>query len=199
MEISVDSWLILGDWMNTEPFFAPDQYVTEAFTVRSYVPGDGPLLAEAVNASYEHLTRFLPWAKPHTDETEAEQTVRRFRGEYLLNTNFVLGIFSPDGKRLLGGSGFHLREGDLSNRAAEIGMWIRADAARQGLGTRGCARFSPGASANGPGSVLPGAAMKRTSPAAAPPKKLGCSSKPVSAPPSAYPTAHAKPRWLLPR
>ncbi|MEJ5311548.1 MAG: GNAT family protein [Anaerolineae bacterium] len=122
--------------MTTEPFFAPDQYVTEAFTVRSYVPGDGPLLAEAVNASYEHLTRFLPWAKPHTDETEAEQTVRRFRGEYLLNTNFVLGIFSPDGKRLLGGSGFHLREGDLSNRAAEIGMWIRADAARQGLGTR---------------------------------------------------------------
>jgi RimJ/RimL family protein N-acetyltransferase len=122
--------------MDTEPFFAPDQYVTAEFTIRSYELGDGPLLAEAVNASYEHLTRFMLWAKPHTEETEAEQTVRRFRGEYLLSTNFVLGVFSPDGKRLLGGSGFHLREGELDNRAAEIGMWIRAEAAHKGLGPR---------------------------------------------------------------
>ena len=122
--------------MNTEPFFAPDRYVTGEFTVRSYELGDGPLLAEAVNASYDHLKRFMVWAKPHTAETEAEQTVRRFRGEYLLSTNFTLGIFAPDDKRLLGGSGFHLREGELSNCAAEIGMWIRADAAHQGLGPR---------------------------------------------------------------
>lgn len=120
--------------MSTKPFFAPDQYVADTFTIRSYALGDGPLLAEAVNASYEHLKRFMVWAKPHTEEIEAEQTVRRFRGEYLLSTNFTLGIFAPDGKRQLGGSGFHLHEGELSNRAAEIGMWIRADAARQGLG-----------------------------------------------------------------
>lgn len=37
--------------METEPFFAPDHYLTAEFTIRSYVPGDGPLLAEAVNAS----------------------------------------------------------------------------------------------------------------------------------------------------
>jgi RimJ/RimL family protein N-acetyltransferase len=35
----------------------------------------------------------------------------------------------------LGSTGFHLREGDLSNRSAEIGMWIRASHAQQGLGT----------------------------------------------------------------
>ena len=122
--------------MNTEPFFAPDQYVTAEFTIRSYVPGDGPVLAEAVNASYDHLKRFMDWAKPHTEDIEAENLARRFRGEYLLSTNFTLGIFAPDGKRQLGGSGFHLREGELSNRAAEIGMWIRADAAHNGLGPR---------------------------------------------------------------
>ncbi len=122
--------------MNTELFVAPDQYITAEFTLRSYMPGDGPLLAEAVNVSYEHLRHFMPWAKPYTAESEAEQTVRRWRGEYLLASNFTLGIFAPDGKQLLGSSGFHLREGELSNRAAEIGMWIRADAAGQGLGTR---------------------------------------------------------------
>jgi RimJ/RimL family protein N-acetyltransferase len=120
--------------MSTKPFFAPEWYVTDDFTVRGYLPGDGPLLAEAVNASYDHLKRFMPWAKPHTEDVEPEQTVRRWRGEYLLSTNFTLGIFAPDGKRLLGSSGFHLREGELDNRAAEIGMWIRTDAAHKGLG-----------------------------------------------------------------
>jgi len=126
--------------MSTSPFFAPEYFATEAFTLRCYMPGDGSLLAEAVNVSYEHLKLFLPWAKPYTEDVEAEQTVRRFRAEYLLNTNFVLAIWSPEdassSKRLLGGSGFHLREGDLGDRAAEVGMWIRADAAGQGLGTR---------------------------------------------------------------
>ena len=126
--------------MSISPFFAPEHFTTEAFTLRCYMPGDGPSLAKAVNASYEHLRHFLPWAKPHTEDNEAEQTVRRFRAEYLLNTNFVLAIWSPEGassgQRLLGGSGFHLREGDLDNRAAEVGMWIRADAAGRGLGTR---------------------------------------------------------------
>ncbi|HQF00404.1 MAG TPA: GNAT family protein, partial [Anaerolineae bacterium] len=75
------------------------------------------------------------WAKPHQSVEESEITVRRFRARYLLNDDFVLGIFSPDERRLLGGSGFHLREGGLPQRAAEIGMWIRADAAGKGLGT----------------------------------------------------------------
>ena len=36
---------------------------------------------------------------------------------------------------MLGGSGFHLREGPLDSRRAEIGMWIRGSEAGTGLGT----------------------------------------------------------------
>lgn len=122
-------------WMGNKPFFAPEQVVTGDFIVRSYRPGDGALLAEAVNVSYEHLRTFMPWAQPHTEVEQAEQTVRGFRARYLLSTDFVLGIFSPDNKRLLGSSGFHLREGQLEDRVAEVGMWVRVDAARKGLGT----------------------------------------------------------------
>ena len=121
--------------MGTEAFIAPERYVTPAFVLRSYLPGDGDLLAEAVNGSYEHLAPFMVWAKPHQSVEESEITVRRFRARYLLNDDFVLGIFSSDERQLLGGSGFHLREGGLPQRAAEIGMWIRADAAGKGLGT----------------------------------------------------------------
>ncbi|MGC9400593.1 MAG: GNAT family N-acetyltransferase [Anaerolineae bacterium] len=123
--------------MDLEPFFAPERWETDAFVVRTYLPGDGELLSEAANASYEHLKTFMEWAKPHQTVEESESLVRKFRANYLIGEDFVLGIFTPDESRLLGGSGFHLREGHgLTNRSAEIGMWIRGDAAGQGLGTR---------------------------------------------------------------
>lgn len=122
--------------MVEQPFFAPERLETAEFTIRSYMPGDGPPMAEAVNTSYEHLKTFMPWAQPHTKAEQAEKTVRQWRGKYLLSADFVLGIFAPDDSRLLGSSGFHLRHGGLRDGIAEIGMWIRADAAGQGLGTR---------------------------------------------------------------
>lgn len=114
---------------------APERYVTDRFVIRCYRPGDGPMMAEAVNDSYEHLKTFMPWAKPDQSDEESEQLARSFRGRYLLAEDFVLGIFSPDEYQVLGGTGYHLREGGLDNRSAEIGMWIRATQAGQGLGT----------------------------------------------------------------
>ncbi len=116
-------------------FFAPERLVTQEFVIRSYLPGDGPALAEAVSSSYAHLSTFLPWAVAHKEATEAEQEARSFRARYLNAEDFILGIFSPDEREVLGGTGFHLRQGPLENRAAEIGMWIRASAAGRGLGT----------------------------------------------------------------
>lgn len=121
--------------MDTGNFIAPERFVTPTFVLRSYQPGDGELLSDALNNSYEHLTTFMPWAKPYQSVEESEALVRHFRGRYLLNEDFVLGIFSADEQRLLGGSGFHLREGGFPHRSAELGMWIRADAAGKGLGT----------------------------------------------------------------
>jgi RimJ/RimL family protein N-acetyltransferase len=66
---------------------------------------------------------------------EGEKLVRRFRARYLTSEDFTLGVFSPDGQQLLGGTGFHLSQGPLRHRLAEIGMWIAGDAAGQGLGT----------------------------------------------------------------
>ncbi len=121
--------------MDTGNFIAPERFVTPTFVLRSYQPGDGELLSDALNNSYEHLTTFMPWAKPYQSVEESEALARRFCGRYLLNEDFVLGIFSADERRLLGGSGFHLREGGFPHRSAELGMWIRADAAGKGLGT----------------------------------------------------------------
>ncbi len=119
--------------------FAPEALDTPSFTLRCYMPGDGPMLTEAVNASTDHLSPWMPWASPNQTEALSEQLVRQFRGRYLLAQDFVLAIVAPESSagpaRLLGGTGFHLRGGGLEAREAEIGMWIRADAAGRGLGT----------------------------------------------------------------
>lgn len=115
---------------------APERYATPEFVLRSYDAGDGSLLREVNLESYEHLRPFMPWATSTQTTEEAERLVRQFRGRYLLAEDFIIGVFSPDGKRLLGGTGFHLREGPLSTGCAEIGMFIRKAEAHRGLGTR---------------------------------------------------------------
>ena len=117
-------------------FIPPERCLTERFIIRSYLPGDGFLSSEALNSSYEHIVRFLSWARPHTTVDQAEKTARAFRARYLLNQDFVLAVLNTDETRWLGSSGFHLREGGLENRSAEIGMWIRKDVSSQGLGTQ---------------------------------------------------------------
>lgn len=104
--------------------------------LRRWRSGDARLCLRLVTESIEHLRPWMPWAKPNQTVEETERLVRRFRAQYLLAENFVVGIFTPDGGRLLGGTGFHLREGPLSSGCAEMGMFIRRSEAGQGLGTR---------------------------------------------------------------
>ena len=118
-----------------DTWLPPDSTRTDDFVIRSYVPGDGRLLADALNESYEHLRTFMTWVQPLNTTDDAELVVRRGRANYLLRTDFMLGIFSGDETRLIGGSGFHLREGDLSSRRAEIGMWVAASESSKGLAT----------------------------------------------------------------
>lgn len=117
-------------------YIPPERFESENFVIRSYLPGDGPLCSEALNISYEHLIAFLKWARPITSINEAEKTARTFRARYLLNQDYVLAVLNTDETVWLGSSGYHLRAEGLENISAEIGMWIRKDAARQGLGTQ---------------------------------------------------------------
>jgi RimJ/RimL family protein N-acetyltransferase len=118
----------------TEPYLAPLETTIDGLLLRCYRPGDGPALQLATISSYEHLRPWMPWATAEQTLDEAEALCRRFCAQYLLNENFVIGIWI-DGE-LAGGSGFHLRDGGLSSGTADIGMWTRAAYAGQGLGTR---------------------------------------------------------------
>jgi ribosomal-protein-serine acetyltransferase len=86
--------------------------------------------------SIEHLKRFMPWAKETQTYEESYAVIERSMQAYRNCEDFMLGIFSSDGMSQWGGTGFHLREGPLAMRSAEMGMWVRADLAFQGLGTQ---------------------------------------------------------------
>lgn len=120
--------------MPTNPFIAPLEYAESDLLMRAYRPGDGAALRRAVTASYAHLRPWMPWAKPEQSLEEAEQTCRHACARYLLGEDFWLGLWMGD--ELVGGTGFHLRHGGIATGNAEIGMWISAARAGQGLGTR---------------------------------------------------------------
>ncbi len=113
----------------------PERFSTEAFVVRAWAESDGPALWEAVNASREHLED-MAWAKSYRAPADAEAYVRGSRARYLLRAEFDLGIWTSDETVVLGGTGFMLHGADFEPaKQAEVGMWIRADRAAQGLGS----------------------------------------------------------------
>ncbi|NJN16665.1 MAG: GNAT family N-acetyltransferase [Oscillochloris sp.] len=120
--------------MTSEFFLAPLSYTTSEFTLRAYEPGDGAELQRSVVASYEHLRPWMSWAKAEQSVAESEKICRRAAARYLLHEDFTLGIWIGD--ELAGGTGYHLSQGPLSSCNAEIGMWISAARAGQGLGSR---------------------------------------------------------------
>src|SRR3954462_14607038 len=75
----------------------------------------------------------MPWTPDAPEDLDVVyERLRGFRGRYDLGEDFVMGAFSPDDSRLLGGTGLHTRVGE---GALEIGYWVAADAAGQGYAT----------------------------------------------------------------
>jgi RimJ/RimL family protein N-acetyltransferase len=119
---------------------APYRIETERLVIRCYEPRDAPLLKDAVDSSLDHLRPWMPWAEdePQTLE-EKTDLLRSFRAQFDSGDNFVLGVFSADESRLIGGSGLHPR---LDPGGLEIGYFVRADATRQGYITESTAALT---------------------------------------------------------
>jgi RimJ/RimL family protein N-acetyltransferase len=118
----------------------PYRIVTERLVLRCWEPHDAPLLKEAVDSSLEHLRPWMPWAE-HEPQTldEKVELLRGFRGKFDLDQDFVYGIFAADEAEVVGGTGLHRRVG---GGAFEIGYWIRASRAGEGLATETAAALT---------------------------------------------------------
>jgi RimJ/RimL family protein N-acetyltransferase len=106
---------------------------TERLVLRCWEPADAAALKEAVDSSLDHLRPWLPWTAHEPEPLEAKVALlRRFRGDFDLDKDYVYGAFDRGDGSVVGGTGLHRRVGD---RALEIGYWIRASRVGAGLAT----------------------------------------------------------------
>jgi RimJ/RimL family protein N-acetyltransferase len=111
----------------------PYRIETERLVIRCYDPDDAPLLKDAVDRSLEHLRPWMPWTPDAPEPLDAVyERLRGFRAEYDGDENWIMGVFSPDDARCLGGTGLHPRQGE---GGVEIGYWIAADETGHGYAT----------------------------------------------------------------
>jgi RimJ/RimL family protein N-acetyltransferase len=111
----------------------PYRIVTERLVMRCWEPRDAPLLKDAVDTSIDHLLPWMPWAAAEPQSlAEKVELLRQFRGRFDLGTDFIYGMFTPDESEAVGGTGLHTR---VAPDAFEIGYWVRASWAGQGIGT----------------------------------------------------------------
>ena len=125
----------------TEEILGPAYRIkTERLVIRCWDPSDAPLLADAIKESADHLVPWMPWAR---DEPlplrQRVDLLRRFRGRFDLDKDYVYGIFNQDETRILGGTGLHTRIGE---GAREIGYWIHVDYINRGLATESTAALT---------------------------------------------------------
>jgi len=105
--------------------------------VRCYEPRDAPLVKDAIDSSLDHLRAFMPFVDDEPQAVEAKVAlIKRFRAAFDGNEAFVYGIFDADEQVQLGGTGLHPRVGP---GGIEIGYWVRASVARQGIATEAAA------------------------------------------------------------
>jgi RimJ/RimL family protein N-acetyltransferase len=101
--------------------------------IRCWQPQDAPLLQAAVTASLEHLRPWMPWVDSEPEALDVKiARLRRFRGLFDLEQDFIYGIFTPDETQVIGGTGLHTRVG---GDAREIGYWMHKDYLNQGIAT----------------------------------------------------------------
>ncbi len=113
---------------------------TPRLVIRCWNPVDAPLLKTAIDANLDHLRPWITWAHKEPEELAAKvEKLRRFRGQFDLEQDFIYGIFNPDESAVLGGTGLHTRVGE---GALEIGYWIHKDYGRRGLATEASAALT---------------------------------------------------------
>ena len=109
----------------------PDSLIGDKVMLRPYRRGDGKVFFESVDKDREHLATWVAWVDQYKSVDDAEAYVRRMQSKWAARTALIVGIFSRDGSRHYGGTGFHAFDWDVP--AFELGYFLRKDGARTRL------------------------------------------------------------------
>jgi RimJ/RimL family protein N-acetyltransferase len=111
----------------------PPLIETPRLTLRSYAPGDGPALKDAIDANLEHLQAWMPWATQEPSPLDViEARVVSFSEKFAIGPDWAYAIRLHEHPQIIGGSGIHARIGP---NALEIGYWVDARHTGRGYAT----------------------------------------------------------------
>jgi RimJ/RimL family protein N-acetyltransferase len=112
--------------MSALPETLPDEIVT----LRKYRASDVDAVRDAIDASFEELRMWMPWAQTRPTAQSVRDFVQpsilRFGG--VADANYAITL--TDGGRYVGGCGLMPRVG---TRALEIGYWVDTRFTRRGI------------------------------------------------------------------
>ena len=115
----------------------PYRINTARLLLRCWSPDDAPQVLAAIEASLEHLRRWMAWARKEPEPLPRKALrLKRWRRELERGRHFIYGIFDPKETAVLGGIGLHRR---IGAGAGEIGYWIHVGNINRGLCTEAAA------------------------------------------------------------
>ncbi|MHB1583720.1 MAG: GNAT family N-acetyltransferase [Acidimicrobiales bacterium] len=110
----------------------PERLDAGPVVLRRYVADDAVALAEAVNASLEHLRPWMPWAQSPATASAMAAFIGCAAAAASVGTEYQYGVFGRDGAVVVGGCGLHARSGPGS---LDIGYWVHAGHVGRGIAT----------------------------------------------------------------
>src|SRR4051812_37219982 len=90
----------------------PPRIETARFTLRAWSAEDAPLLRQTLDASDAPLRAWTPWVvEGRVPGQSLETRLTQHAEAFAAGTEWVYGMFSPDGAEVLGGCGLYPRVG----------------------------------------------------------------------------------------
>jgi ribosomal-protein-serine acetyltransferase len=108
--------------------------VVREICIRAFQASDVPGFVEAVHESVNTVGKWMPWAKADYSEIDAHAWFSYCEEALGKGTDFELGIFAADSKRLLGGAG--LNQFNRKHNFCNLGYWVRETEQRKGIASR---------------------------------------------------------------
>ncbi|MBU6405023.1 MAG: GNAT family N-acetyltransferase, partial [Proteobacteria bacterium] len=108
--------------------------VTPTLLLRPFRRGDAVCFAAAVRESAASVGRWMPWPRADYTPQMALAWFAECAAQRRAETAHAFGIFSRDGRELLGGAG--LNRIDAQHRSANLGYWVRHTREGQGIATQ---------------------------------------------------------------
>lgn len=115
----------------------PMPIITPRLLIRPVKIGDGAMFNEAIIESFEHLHRFMDWAKEKPSIEESEAHARLAAANWISKKQeepwLQLCMIDKETNQFIGAVGFHHYDWEVPS--VEAGYWIRRSCAQQGLMT----------------------------------------------------------------